>query len=285
MDVTVADQLTDRVAHHGEGPMWDASAGLVRWVDLLRGDVLSVDPAGGKVGRTPVGTVAACVVPRSDGGLAVATERGFTLLDPDGSAEVLSDVWSDPTVRMNDGACDPQGRFFCGSMAYDASEGRGGLYRLDADRSVHLVLDGVTVSNGLGWSTDRSTAFYVDTPTQRVDAFSYDEESGALGERRPAIDLRGVDGVPDGLTVDADGGVWVALWGGGAVHRYVDGVLDLVVEVPVRQVSSCAFGGADLDRLYITTSADGLDDPESGAGALFVAEPGVRGLLPWSYAG
>ena len=280
-----SEQVTPALAYHGEGPMWDAAAGLVRWVDMLRGDVLAMHPDGGEVTRAHVGSVAACIVPRASGGLAVATERGFALLDEDGSVLALPDVWDDQSVRMNDGACDAMGRFLCGSMAYGATPGRGALYRLDPDRSVRRLLDDVTISNGIGWSPDGTTAYYVDTPTRRVDAFDYDLERGELSERTCAIDLGHVDGMPDGLTVDADGGVWVALWGGGAVHRYVDGALDIVVELPAAQVSSCVFGGPNLDQLFITTSAEGLDTPEPAAGALFVADPGVLGLPTAAYRG
>jgi sugar lactone lactonase YvrE len=278
-----AEQITPAVAYHGEGPIWDERAQVVRFVDVYRGDVVSLDPATGAIERTPVATVATCVVPRTGGGLAVATERGFTLVGPDGSLEPLPDVWDDPAMRMNDGACDGHGRFFSGSMAYDKAEGQGSLYRLDPDRTVHRVLNGVTISNGIGWTPDGHTTFYVDTPTRRIDAFTYDPSTGEMSERRTAIDLADVTGFPDGLTVDAEGGIWVALWQGSAVHRYLGGRLDLVVEVPVSQVSSCTFGGANLDQVFITTSAESLTDPEPAAGALFVAAPGVRGLPTASY--
>lgn len=273
-----AEQLTDAVAFHGEGPVWDARLGRLLWVDLLAGDLLLTDPGGGTE-RRHVDSVAACVVPRAGGGHVVATGRGFTLLDADGAAEALPDVWDDPAVRMNDGACDPQGRFFCGSMAYGALPGRGALYRLDPDRSVHRVLSGVTISNGLGWSPSGETAYYVDTPTQRVDVCSPD-----LSTRAPFVSVD--RGSPDGLTVDAEGGVWVALWGGHAVHRYApDGTLEAVVELPVGQVSSCAFGGDGLRTLFITTSAEGLADPEPAAGALFAVVPGVLGQPTLEFAG
>jgi sugar lactone lactonase YvrE len=275
-----AEQLTPTLAHHGEGPIWDARLQQLLWVDLLRGDVLFTQPSG-DTDRLHVSTVAACVVPRRGGGHVVATERGFTLLDGEGVAEVLADVWDDPSVRMNDGACDPGGSFYCGSMAYGAAAGRGSLYRLDADGSVHRVFDGVTISNGLGWSPDGSVAYYVDSPTQRIDRCSPD-----LAGREPFVSIDPSLGTPDGLTVDANGGIWVALWGGSAVHRYApSGDLDFVIELPVAQVSSCAFGGADLDTLFITTSAEDLADPEPAAGALFAVRPGIKGLPTLEYAG
>jgi sugar lactone lactonase YvrE len=275
-----AEQLTDAVAYHGEGPVWDDATQRVLWVDMHAGDVLSTSP-GGDTARTHYADLVACVVPRASGGYVVATARGFTLVDAAGARDSLPDVWDDATVRMNDGGCDPQGRFFCGSMATDAAAGRGALYRLDPDRSVTRVFDGVTISNGLGWSPDGSVAYYVDTPTQRIDACSPD-----LTTRRPLVAIPSDVGAPDGLTVDAEGGVWVALWGGHAVHRYApDGTLSAVVELPVAQVSSCAFGGPDLATLFITTSAENLPDPEPGAGALFAVSPGVPGLPTLPFAG
>lgn len=275
-----AEQLTPALAYHGEGPVWDDALQRLLWVDLLKGDLLVTDP-GGDTERRHVADVLACVVPRINGGHVVATERGFALLDTDGDVTTLPDVWTDTTVRMNDGACDPQGRFFCGSMAYGAAPGRGALYRMDPDRSVHLVHSGVTISNGMGWTSDGTTAYYVDSPTQRIDVCSPD-----LAERSTFVSIDEETGIPDGLTVDAEGGVWVALWGGSAVHRYSpSGTLDAVVSLPAAQVSSCAFGGDDLETLFITTSAEGLADPEPEAGALFAVRPGVRGLPTLTFGG
>jgi sugar lactone lactonase YvrE len=275
-----AEQLTPALAHHGEGPVWDAGLGRLLWVDLLRGDVLATD-VHGDTERWHVGDVAACVVPRAGGGHVLATERGFALRSPDGELTPLPDVWDDSTVRMNDGACDPQGRFFCGSMAYGAAPGRGALYRLDPDLTVHVVHRDLTISNGIGWSPDGTRAYYVDSATQRIDVCSPD-----LSEREPFVRIAESDGTPDGLTVDAEGGVWVALWGGSAVHRYTpEGQLDQTVSLPVAQVSSCAFGGDDLSTLFVTTSAEGLADPELAAGALFALTTGTQGLPTLPFVG
>ena len=275
-----ATQLTPALAHHGEGPAWDPVLQRLLWVDLLQGDLLLTETSG-ETERRHVSDVLACVLPRAGGGHVVATERGFALLSADGQVEELPEVWNDPTIRMNDGACDPAGRFFCGSMAYGAAPGRGALYRLDPDRSVHVVHTGVTISNGLGWAPDGSRAYYVDSGTQRIDVCSAD-----LTERRPFVQIAETTGTPDGLTVDAEGGVWVALWGGSAVHRYSpDGELDQVIRLPVAQVSSCVFGGEDLATLFITTSAEGLSDPEPAAGSLFAVTPGVKGQPTLPFAG
>jgi sugar lactone lactonase YvrE len=280
-----AEPLTDPVTHHGEGPVWSARWGGLRWVDMLAGDVMSLSPEGA-VHRRHVGAVAAALRPRSGGGFVVAIERGFALADSEGaSLEVLPELWSDPGVRMNEGGCDPDGRFYCGSMAMDGAPGRGSVYRLDPDGTITTVMSGCTISNGLAWSPDGGTAYYVDTPTQRVDAFDYDPDSGLLN-RRTVVEIPAGYGAPDGITVDADGGVWVALWGGGAVHRYSPGGgLEEVVDVPVSQVTACGFGGERLETLFITTSAYGLGGSEPAAGAVFQLEPGVSGVPVLEFAG
>ena len=279
-----AEQLTDAVAFHAEGPVWSVQWGGLRWVDMLAGDVLSL-AADGTIGRRHVGSVAAALRPRSRGGAVIAVERGFALEDADGSLTPLGELWTTDSIRMNEGGCDPDGRFYCGSMDYDQRPGAGAMYRLDPDGDVTEVFADVTVSNGLEWSPDGSLAYYNDTPTHRVDVFDYDRESG-LTNRRPFVRLPD-DGNPDGLTVDAEGGVWVALYGSGAVHRYApDGALSEVVQVPTSQVTACTLGGPGLDQLFITTSRENLapeDDPL--AGALFRAEVGVAGRPVREFAG
>jgi sugar lactone lactonase YvrE len=283
-----AEQITRPLATHGEGPCWLARTREVAWVDMLDGRMLATGLADGATRAIDVpGPVAALVRPRSAGGYVVGVERGVALMDDDGEADMLCEPIRDGGVRMNDGGCDPQGRLWCGSMAYDARPGAGSLYRVDPDGSVEAVLDGVTISNGIGWTPDGATAFYVDTATGQIDAFAFDGVEGSLGDRRCFAAIPAASGQPDGLAVDAEGGVWVALWEGGAVHRYApDGSLDAVVPLPCSLVTACAFGGDDLSELYITTSR--LDLPEGAeraAGALFLCEPGVRGQPVLEFAG
>jgi sugar lactone lactonase YvrE len=250
---------------------------------MLAGDLLSMEPDGA-VTRRSFGTMLAAVRPRVGGGLVLALERGFGLCRRlDGPVSELPRLWDDPGIRMNEGGCDPDGRFWCGSMAYDQAPGAGTLYRLDTDLTAHPVLSGVTISNGLEWSPDGSLAYYVDTPTGRIDLFDYSSELG-LHRRRPFVEVTG--GGPDGLTVDAEGGVWVALWGGGAVHRYApSGELTDVVTVAAEQVTACAFGGPDLRSLFITTSRLDRTD-EALAGAVFhLADAGVAGLPARAFRG
>lgn len=280
-----AEAVTGPVAVHGEGPVWDADAGVLRWVDMLAGDVLTLtDP--GAVTRAHVGDVAAAFRPRRGGGMVVAVERGFVVVGADGRMGPVHEAFTDAGVRMNDGGCDPAGRFFCGSMAYDAAPGRGALYRFDPDGTVTRVLAGLTISNGIAWTPDGSLAYYVDTGTGRVDVFDYDLGTATLSGRRPVVTVDPAHGRPDGLALDAEGGLWVALWQGGAVHRYTaQGRLDAVVELPARQVTACAFGGPDRDRLFVTTSRLDLPDAEPGAGAVFVADVGVQGAPVATFAG
>lgn len=285
MAVTVATQLTEPVAFHAEGPVWSPAWGGLRYVDMFAGDVLSVH-ADGEIGRRHVGAIAAALRPRLGGGAVIAVERGFVLEDSAGDVHALPEAWADPTVRMNDGGCDPDGRFYCGSMAYDQARGRGSLYRLDADGTVSVQLTGATISNGLAWSPDGSNAYYIDTPTRRVDIFDYAPDTGLTG-RRTLVEIADGAGSPDGMTVDAEGSIWVALYGGSAVHRYrPDGVLDGVVELPVSKVTACTFGGDGLDQLFITTSREHLaEGVEPGAGAVFMCTPGVVGVPVAEFAG
>jgi len=279
------EQVTGSVAFHGEGPVWAAAWGGLRWVDLLAGDILSLDPDGG-VGRRHVGAIAAALRPRRKGGAVIAVERGFLLEAPDGTITGAGDAWDDRGARMNDGGCDPDGRFYCGSMAYDRRSGGGALYRLDPDLTIHRVLDGVTTSNGLDWSPDGTRAYYTDTETGRLDVFDYSADTG-LTNRRPFARLEDGAGRPDGLTVDAEGGVWVALNGGGAVRRYgTDGTVDQVIETPTPHVTACAFGGRDLATLFITSSRQNVQAGEDPvAGSLFATVPGVTGLPVRDFAG
>lgn len=277
------ERITEPVAFHGEGPVWYQPWGGLRYVDMHAGDVHGVDLDTGQVSKIHIGELVAAIRPRARGGMVVGTARGFGLVDEDGAVHQLPELWEDASVRMNEGACDPDGRFYCGSMAYGMHAGAGRLHRLNRDRTVTVVLDGVGVSNGLAWSPDLTTAYYVDSLTLRVDAFDY--ESGELNRRRPVIKIEEGAGWPDGIAVDSEGGIWVALWGGGAVRRYrADGVLDHEVRLPVTQVTACTFGGADLDELYMTTSRETVPVGEQlEAGSVFRVRTGVHGLSVLPY--
>jgi len=269
-------------AELGEGPCWDAESQSLYWVDITAERVHRLSAAGVH-SSWHVGAPAGAVVPRAGGGLVVAAGNGFLALDPlTGTVAELAAAPGQPGTRMNDGKCDRAGRFYAGSMAEDESPGRGSFYKLDTDHSVTEIYTGIGISNGLGWSPDDRLMYYIDSLDYRVDVLDYDPVSGALGERRPFATLGSGDVVPDGLAVDVEGGVWVAVWGGSIIQRYdAGGRLTGVVRLPAANVTSCAFGGPALDQLYITTAAG----PGRLGGALFTCAAGIAGLPTYKYRG
>jgi sugar lactone lactonase YvrE len=289
--VTTVDVARDARAELGEGPLWDDRRGVLWWVDIMAGHVHRFDPRTGhdevfEVGQ-PVGTVGLRV---ADEQLVLAVRDGFALLDPATRAvRPLALVEIDqPGNRMNDGYCDARGRFWAGTMAMDERSRGGGLYRLDPSGQVTRMLDGVGISNGINWSLDGRTMYYVDTPTRRVDAFDFEPESGAIANRRALIELGSGEGFPDGLVVDAEGCLWIALWGGWRLQRHhPDGRLDRIVRLPAARVTKPAFAGPDLEDLYVTTAWRGATEAERAeqphAGSLFHCRPGVSGRPPSRY--
>jgi sugar lactone lactonase YvrE len=255
----------------GEGPRWDATDGRLLWVDI-EGRVLHIsDPAAGTDRAIRMWSrVGSASWTTSENILLVALADRLALLDlRDDSLSTLAEIPHAGHMRLNDGVCDPAGRFWVGSMALAETPGAAALYRF-AGGVLERVLDDVTLSNGLGWSSDGSRMYYVDSPTQRIDVFDYDGGAGSIANRRPFAEIDGADGIPDGLAVDDDGCVWVALWGGRAVRRYSpEGALVDVVHLPAEHVTACCFGGDDLRSLFITTAA-----PD---GSVFVTDAGVAG--------
>jgi sugar lactone lactonase YvrE len=286
------DIAFDGHATLGEGPVWDDEHQRLVWVDILPGLVHRFDPATGgdhvfRAGK-PVGSAAL----RRGGGLVLAVEDGFALLDPAWRRldQVAVVEHPGPRARFNEGKCDPGGRFLAGTMAYDETPGAASLYRLDSDFAVTRLLDGVTISNGLAWTADGATVYYIDTPTQGVDAFDYEAETGRLGNRRRVVDVPAAAGMPDGMTIDTDGCLWVALWGGAAVHRYApDGRLDTVLSFPATNITCPVFGGPGLGVLYVTSARDSLGERQLAAqphaGALFAVDAGACGLPALRFAG
>lgn len=277
-----ADRITAAVAYHGEGPIWWDRLGALRFVDMLAGDVLTLG-AGGDITRTPVGSsVAAVIRPRREAGAVVARERDVVLFADDALTEVERGipVHTSAALRCNEGGCDPQGRFYVGTMAYSRTEGAAAMVRIDPGAAAGIrVLDRLTISNGIGWSPDGTTAYYIDTPTRLVRAFAYAPESG-VSEPRVLVEVAEGDGHPDGLTVDQEGGIWVAHNGAGKIVRYdPQGSVTEVVEVGPRLTTSCTFGGTDLGTLFITTSRENLPpSADPAAGSVYAVVPGVRGL-------
>jgi sugar lactone lactonase YvrE len=284
---TTAEVVLRTGAELGEGAVWDDRCRRLIWVDIERGVLHAFDPETGRDEARELGRPIGVAVPRSAGGFAVAIREGFALLDGfEAEPRLVAGVDGDVPVRMNDGRCDSLGRFWAGSMGLEAEPGAGALYRLDPDHRLHRVLDGVTISNGIDWSPDDRRMYYVDSATQRVDAFDFDRHTGAIANRRPFASIPPDDGEPDGICVDRDGRVWVALWGGARVLCHApDGRLLGQVTVPVSRVTSCAFGGPRLADLFVTTARADARAEEPAAGGLFRCRTGFRGRVPHAFAG
>ncbi|MFT4546666.1 MAG: sugar lactone lactonase YvrE [Verrucomicrobiales bacterium] len=282
------EPIDDKRAILGEGPIWHN--GQLIWVDIegrrihLGDQVIQL--------RERVGCAWPCA---GNTRLLCGLESGFSFLDPEsGKLEAIANPEPEfANNRFNDGKCDPLGRFWAGTMDMLEKQPSGSLYRLDPDGKVTRSFQGVTVSNGLAWDPDGSTFYYIDSPTREVAAFDYDAGSGAISRRRVAIAIPEGEGFPDGMTIDREGKLWIALWGGWGVVRYdpKSGERLRKIELPVERVTSCTFGGADLDQLYITTASIGLDlegsEAQPFAGGVFQCDPGVTGLaaVPFSYCG
>jgi sugar lactone lactonase YvrE len=277
------DLIVDARAELAEGPVWDERRSRLWWVDLLGGVVHLTDPATGSDERFTVGQPVGALALRERDGPILALRDGFARLGDDGRIDLIAPIEPDDlSIRMNDGKVGPDGGFWAGSMAQDERPGVGKLWRLDASGEVTMVLDELTIPNGLDWTDDGRQFLFVDTPTRRVDRFDVEPTGRTLTNRRTAIEFAEDMGWPDGMTIDAEGYIWVCLWDGWGIERYApDGRLERRVDVPAAQVTSCAFGGQDLDELFITTGQEGF--PAGGhsgqphAGGLFRVRPGVRG--------
>jgi len=287
--VRSAERFSAPVAYHGEGPFWDSRSNRLLCMDVFAGTVVAIDSVGG-VDRYPLPSRATTVIRRrAHGGFVIATEHGLVVAD-DGltTVEHLAKVIDDPTVRTNDGGCDPFGGFVIGTMSYSERPDGGAVYRVTPDRQVAEILAPVSISNGVQWSADGARVFYIDTPTRRVDVFDVDPRTGAWSDRRTHISIDGTDGSPDGMAIDEEDGLWIGLWGGGAVNHYDSaGRLVETITVPgVTQVSSCAFGGNERSVLFITTSRKGLSTGhEPDAGAVFSIQTALRGATQAEFPG
>ena len=276
--------IADVRRQNSEGPHWDPRTGLLYFVAIPEGEVHRLNPETGahkiySLGR-PCGAV---VTTNTPGKLLVALMDGLFFLDEEteGLTAIAQPEAHLPGNRFNDAKCDNSGRLYAGTMSHDENLKKlGSLYRLDTDGSIHTMETGVSVSNGLDFSPDNRTMYYIDSPTGTVDAFDYDAATGALTNRRTVARIPDGMGVPDGMTVDSNGELWVALWGGWCVMHFApDGKEISRIEVPARLVSSCAFGGPDMKTLYITTAGGGgKTDPEQPhAGSVFRIQPGATG--------
>ena len=278
--------VLDARAELGEGPVWQAATGTLYWVDLFAGIVHHYQPATGIAGHVDVGEFVGCVVPRERGGLLAATTSGIYHLDlVSGTRTRVSDIEADrPETHFNDGKVDPAGRFWFGSIATDRStDTRGDLYSLEPDLTVTRRLRGIDNTNGMDWSPDGRTMYYIDSLTRQVTAFDYDAAGGDIANPRPVVTLPENSGVPDGMTVALDGTLWVAHWGGARVTRWhpTTGALIQTIPVPANLTTSCAFAGPALDELYITTARYQESGPalaaQPHAGGVFRIRTDTRG--------
>ncbi len=290
-----AARCCEAIAELGEGPVWDPARHELSWVDILAGRLYRARVEADRldlVAVLDVGCHLGAAVPAAGRGWVIAAGTGFALMGEDGTLSwvLRPEAGRGSEMRMNDGACDAAGRFWAGSMAYDNRPGAGSLYCLSPDLSVRRVLGGITVSNGIGWSADNRTMWFVDSGAGTVDAFDYDLETGAIGGRRTLIEIDPDDGVPDGLAVDEHDCIWVAIWDGGQIRRFSPkGRLLGVVDVPTSRPTSCCFGGHDLSTLFITTAREGLTPEqlasEPDAGRIFSVKPGIRGRPTAAFGG
>ncbi len=279
----------------GEGAIWNRALQRLHWIDINGHRVFTYDPATGENRGCDVGQKVGTIVPRARGGLILALHEGFARLDPEtgGIALLPRPPEHDPAVvRFNDGKCDPSGRFWAGTMALvKGPKPLGRLYRLDADGSMRVMLQDVGTSNGIAWSLDRRTLYFIDTPLRRVDAFDYDDATGAIANRRMVISIPPGIGRPDGSTLDAEGMLWIAMYDGWAATRWNPrtGELLQTIRLPVARVTSCAFGGPELDTLYLTSAREKLSAEQLAAqplaGGLFRVKPGMRGVPAFAYQG
>lgn len=282
VDVRLAVRAQSRV---GEGPVWHEDR--LHWVDILGGEVHVSDLAGGATSSVRVPTWVGAAVPMRGGGYVAATREGFATI-VEGQMNTVS-AFLPEGVRMNDAKCDPVGRFWAGSCAEDFARGAGALHRLDPDWSHVTVVEGLTQPNGIGWSSDGRTMYLIDTQDPALYAYDFDPVAGAVGSRRTvaSIDVeRG--GYPDGLAVDAEGCVWIAMWSGSAVLRISpNGEVLRTIAMPVTQTSSCAFVGPDLAELCVTSAAEGLQVADDALdGSVFVISGlGVTGVPVATFAG
>jgi len=285
--------VLDARATLGEGPCWCPQRQRLYWVNIRGCEVHEFDPATGHDRVIRVPSHVGCVVLREGGGALAALQDGFHELDLDTGRvkKIGNPMPGRPDMRFNDGKCDPAGRFWAGTMAYADTPRAGALYCMETDRRISLKVPGVTCSNGLAWSLDSRRMYYIDTLAQEVSVFDFDVATGGIANRRTAVAIPVEMGLPDGMTIDSEGKLWVALWGGHCVARFDpdSGVCIDRIQMPVTCPSSCCFGGPRLDELYITSAWMDLTEEqrraEPHAGGLFRVRPGVRGLPPFYFRG
>ena len=277
----------------GEGPVWDADKQTILWIDIVQSTVHQYNINEQEVISFNVGEMVGCIVLREKGGLVAALKNGFAFIDLEKNiVQHISDPEHNPANRFNDGKCDAAGRFWAGTMSLSEEEGKGNLYVMEPDLSTKKKLEGVSISNGIAWNDDNTIMYYINTPTNYVFAFDYDIEHANISNQRVAIDLTHETGYADGMTIDNEGMLWIAFFGGWRIARYnpSTGELLMQVELPVENVSCCTFGGLQLTDLYITTSSKDMREEDlikqPLAGSLFVIKDcGFKGLPAQKFKG
>ena len=277
----------------GEGPIWDDEAQVLYWVDIMANTLHVFDPVKNEDRTFDVGQHVGTVVPRAAGGVMLALYQGFAAFDlRTQTLTLIHDPEAHlPDNRFNDGKCDPAGRLWAGTMAYQNQTTQGSLYCLNTDLSVKKMRGDIGISNGLAWSLDHSTMYYIDSVTYMVKAYDYDLATGDIQNERTIIRVPKEVGLPDGMTIDSEGMLWVAHFGGGRVCRWHPerGEILQTIFLPASQITACAFGDKDLDTLYITSAAVRLSEEalqrEPQAGGLFSVKPGCRGVKAFKFAG
>ncbi|MFW5986187.1 MAG: SMP-30/gluconolactonase/LRE family protein [Halanaerobiales bacterium] len=285
--------VLDERAILGEGPSWDEKTERLFWVDISGEKVHIYNPADNSNETIELERPVGAVVPREEGGAVVALGDGFYFLNLEtGETENIVRVEeNEPDTRFNDGKCDPAGRFWAGTMVTGGDKPIGNLYCLDTDLTVRKMVENVTISNGLAWSPDNTTMYYIDTPTGQVVAYDYDLESGAIDNKRVVVSIPENSGNPDGMNIDAQGMIWVAHWQGYQVSRWNPETGEKLAEIklPVERVTSCCFAGKELTDLYITTAKAGLKKEElekqPNAGSLFKVNTGIKGSKTYQFKG
>jgi len=287
------ETVTEIFATLGEGPSWDENRQILHWMDIKEQRIYEYKPSDGSVQSFQLPQLAGAAVPKQGGGYIVAMQHGlYSYAQASGQLGFIHDPESSqPDNRFNDGKCDPMGRFWAGTLSMNGKRANCGLYRLDSDWSVTRMLDGIHLSNGLGWSPDGTLMYHVDTLARTITAYEYDMETGELGTKRSVIEVPKQEGLPDGMTVDEEGNLWVAHWDGHQVTRWnsANGELLERIAVPAPQVTSCVFGGPGRNELYITTAKTGMSDEALRqyplSGGLFKIRLDVCGALSYSFAG
>ncbi len=274
------------VAHLGEGPVWNAEKKVLYWVDILSGKLFEYNPKSGINTSYDIGERIGAAVMRKHGGFVLALQNGFAFFNPiTKKIREIADPESHLTEnRFNDGKCDPAGRFWAGTMSCNLEKGQGSLYCLQPDLTIERKLTGITISNGLAWNKAADTLYFIDTLTHQLAAFDYDIETGHINNRRISAEFEKSLGYPDGMAMDEKGKLWVAFYNGSKVIRInpEGGEISALVTLPVPKPTSCAFGGDDMNELFITTCRENMSEQEMDqaplSGSLFKVKLPVKGL-------